>query len=110
MSEKQDNRPGIAASLYKPLSERDVGRIIEEALRVLEKSGMLVYSDTARSAFEKAGAVVDAEQPLVRLPRSLVEDAIASNPSSITLYSRDGAGEQQGSFRNRWNSDLCSRS
>jgi len=91
MSEKQDNRPGIAASLYKPLSERDVGRIIEEALRVLEKSGMLVYSDTARSAFEKAGAVVDAEQPLVRLPRSLVEDAIASNPSSITLYSRDGS-------------------
>jgi len=52
---------------------------------------MLVYSDTARSAFEKAGAVVDAEQPLVRLPRSLVEDAIASNPSSITLYSRDGS-------------------
>lgn len=91
MTEKKDNQPGITASLYKPLSERDVNRIVEEALRILEKSGMLVYSDTARSVFEKAGAAVDAERPLVRLPRSLVEDAIASNPSSITLYSRDGS-------------------
>jgi len=90
ITEKKNNQPGIAASLYKPLSERDVNRIVEEAFRVLEKSGMLVYSDTARRVFEKAGAAVDAEQPLVRLPRSLVEDAIASNPSSITLHSRDG--------------------
>lgn len=28
---------------------------------------------------------------MVRLPRAVVEDAIASNPSSITLHSRDGA-------------------
>ena len=91
MSKQRDNHPGIAATLYKPLSEGDVERIVEEALRILEKSGMLVYSDTARDAFRKAGAFVDAEQPLVRLPRPLVEDCIASNPSSITLYSRDGS-------------------
>jgi len=91
MSKQRDNHPGIAASLYKPLSEGDVDRIVEEALRILDKSGMLVYSDTARDAFRKAGAFVDAEQPLVRLPRPLVEDCIASNPSSITLYSRDGS-------------------
>ena len=86
----QVHQPGIAACLYKPLSQADVGRIIEEAFRVLESSGMLVYSRSAREAFEKAGAVVDTERPLVRLPRSLVEDSVASNPSSITLYSRDG--------------------
>ena len=91
MSKQRDNHPGIAATLYKPLSEGDVERIVEEALRILEKSGMLVYSDTARDAFRKAGAFVDAEQPLVRLPRPLVEDCVASNPSSITLYSRDGS-------------------
>jgi len=91
MSKQRDNHPGIAASLYKPLSEGDVDRIVEEALRILDKSGMLVYSDTARDAFRKAGAFMDAEQPLVRLPRPLVEDCIASNPSSITLYSRDGS-------------------
>jgi len=91
MNAKRNNQPGLAASLYKPLSQVDVKKIIEEAFRVLEKSGMFVYSETARSAFAEAGAVVDNEQPLVRLPRSLVEDAVASNPSSITLYSRDGS-------------------
>jgi trimethylamine--corrinoid protein Co-methyltransferase len=91
MREKRDSQPGLAASLYKPLSPGDVGRIIDEAFRVLEKSGMLVYSQTAREAFRRAGAAVDAGQPLVRLPRKLVEDCIASNPSGITLYSRDGS-------------------
>lgn len=82
--------PGIKASYYKPLSETDVKKIAEAAFNVLEKSGMAVYSPMAREAFKKAGADVDEETNIVRLPRSLVEDAIDSNPSSITLYSRDG--------------------
>jgi trimethylamine--corrinoid protein Co-methyltransferase len=90
MNSKSSSRPGMPASLYRPFSATDVKKIIEEALRILERSGMLVYSSTARAAFERAGALVEAEKALVRLPRALVEDAIASNPSSITLYSRDG--------------------
>ena len=81
--------PGIPASPYKPLSESDVRKIADAAFEVLEKSGMAVYSPTAFEAFKTAGADVDAENQIVRLPRGLVEDAIVSNPSSITLYSRD---------------------
>ena len=81
---------GIPASLYRPLRGADVRRIAEAALEVLARSGMAVYSQTAFDAFRSAGAEADAETRIVRLPRSLVEDAIASNPSSITLYSRDG--------------------
>ena len=81
---------GIPASLYRPLRGADVRRIAEAALEVLARSGMAVYSRTAFDAFRSAGAEADAETRIVRLPRSLVEDAIASNPSSITLYSRDG--------------------
>jgi trimethylamine--corrinoid protein Co-methyltransferase len=51
---------------------------------------MAVYSSTAFEAFRAGGADVDADTKTVRLPRRLVEDAIASNPSSITLYARDG--------------------
>ena len=83
--------PGIRASWYRPLGENDVRRIADAAFEVLEKSGMAVYSPTAFEAFKAAGAVVDEESHIARLPRSLVEDCIASNPSSITLYSRDGA-------------------
>lgn len=82
--------PGIPSSLYRPLSEGDVKKIAEAAFRVLEKGGMAVYSKSARDALKKAGATVDESTSTVKLPRGLVEDAIDSNPSSITLYSRDG--------------------
>jgi len=90
MSEPKHLRPGLSASPYKPLRESEVRKIANAAFEVLEKSGLLVYSPTAFDAFEKAGAIVDASSRTVRLPRSLVEDAVRSNPSSVTLYSRDG--------------------
>ena len=90
LTEPDHTLPGIRASWYRPLGESDVRRVADAAFEMLEKSGMVVYSPTAFEAFKAAGAVVDEESRIARLPRSLVEDCIASNPSSITLYSRDG--------------------
>lgn len=90
MSENGKKAEIHRASLYKPLSEEAVRTIADNALRVLSESGMAVYSDTAFEVFKTAGAVADPGTRIVKLPRSLVEDAIAANPSSITLYSRDG--------------------
>lgn len=84
-------KPGLQSSLYQPLAQGDIERIASAAFEVLEKSGMAVYSKSAREAFRNAGATVDEESGVVRLPRGLVEDAIASNPSSVTLYGRDEA-------------------
>ena len=84
-------KPGIQSSLYQPLSESDVARIADAAFEVLEKSGVAVYSKSARNAFQTAKACVDENTGIVRLPQSLVEDAVASNPSSVTLYGRDDA-------------------
>jgi len=81
---------GLRSSLYRPLRLKDVDRIVNDAFKVLEQSGMLVFSKTARQAFADAGAEVDDVTCRVKIPRSLVEDAIDSNPSSVTLYSRDG--------------------
>ncbi|MBN1443131.1 MAG: trimethylamine methyltransferase family protein [Planctomycetes bacterium] len=81
---------GLSSSLYRPLAEGDVERIIREAMRILEKAGLLVYSKTARTALRAAGAEVDEATCAVKMPRGLVEEAIASNPSSITLCSCDG--------------------
>jgi trimethylamine---corrinoid protein Co-methyltransferase len=85
--------PGLRTALYQPLGEGAVQKIAEAAFQVLAKSGMAVYSDTALEAFRRAGAQIDGESRTVRLSRALLEDAIASNPSSITLYSRDGAAD-----------------
>ena len=90
MKNLERQEPGLRSSLYRPLSGSDVRKIVDGALRILEKSGLAVYSPSAFRAFKEAGADTDAETQLVRLPRSLVEDAVASNPSSITLFSRDG--------------------
>jgi trimethylamine--corrinoid protein Co-methyltransferase len=79
----------LQSNLYRPLKENEVKKIADEAFRVLEKGGMLVYSETAREAFSAAGADVDNSSCRVHLPRELVEDAIALNPSSITLCGRD---------------------
>lgn len=86
-------RPGIPASPYRPLADAAVKKIAEAAFRVLEKSGMAVYSPTGFDALRKAGASVDEGTRIVRMSRSLVEDAIASSPESITLFSRDGKGD-----------------
>ena len=85
-------KPGLRSSLYQPLTESDIRRIADSAFEVLEKSGMAVYSQTARDALVRAGAQVSQDDPLIlRLPRAVVEDAVASNPSSITLHGRDDA-------------------
>jgi len=93
MARLPHEQPGIRASLYRPLSRSNVRRVAEAAFEVLERSGMAVYSPTAFEAFRAAGARVDEETRVVRLPRSLVEDAVASNPSSVTLYSRNGEND-----------------
>jgi trimethylamine--corrinoid protein Co-methyltransferase len=90
VSEMEPNPVGIRSSLYKPLSAADVTQIANAAFEVLEKSGVAVYSEEALRAFEKIGADIDRETHVVKLSRALIEDAIASNPSSITLHSRDG--------------------
>jgi len=90
LSKLKHQIPGIPASPYRPLDGDGVRRIADAALAVLAESGMAVYSDTAFDALRAAGAQADAESRVVRFPRSLVEDAVDSNPSSLTLFSRDG--------------------
>ncbi len=89
MEKLEHQQAGIPAQLYKPLDDQAVTRIADAAFEVLGRSGVAVYSKTATEALRVAGAEVDEATRIVRLPRSLVEDAIASNPSSITLCGRD---------------------
>ena len=79
---------GIKGGLYKPLSDSDQQYIIDEAIGLLERSGIHVYSEKARNYLAKAGAEVAEDGLTVRFPRSLVEDAIASAPSRVVLHGR----------------------
>jgi trimethylamine--corrinoid protein Co-methyltransferase len=74
---------------YRPLTEGDVQRLHEGALTVLEKAGVQVYTDTGFDCFRRAGAVVDEAARVVRLPRAMVEDALAAAPHRLVLCGRE---------------------
>jgi len=90
MNKERHREAGLNGSHYRPLRPADIGKISHAALEILEHSGMTVYSETAFRTLRRAGAKGDEGTRIVKFPRSMVEDAIASNPSSVTLYSRDG--------------------
>jgi trimethylamine--corrinoid protein Co-methyltransferase len=60
-------------------------------LEVLSRTGVFVEDDEAREIFATAGAEVDREKNVVRLPAHLVEDAVRSAPSTVVLCGRDPA-------------------
>jgi len=83
-----NTKGGIKGGLYKPLSDSDQQYIINEAIGLLGRSGMRVYSEKAQKYLVGAGAEVAEDGLTFRLPRSLVEDAIASAPSRVVLHGR----------------------
>ena len=78
---------GLVGGQYKPLTEEEVERIHAASLEVLSRTGVQVDEPDALVLFKKAGA--DVVENRVRLPRSLVEDAIDKAPSRVVLAGRD---------------------
>jgi trimethylamine--corrinoid protein Co-methyltransferase len=68
-----------------------VGRVIDEALRVLERTGVHIEDERALARLGRLGMVTDAATGRVKFPRAVVERALASAPSSLTLHDREGA-------------------
>lgn len=80
---------GLETRSYQPLSERDVKRIHEASLSVLEHTGIEVLPSKAREVFAQAGALVDEDANRVRIPRSMVEDGISKACNRFTLAGRE---------------------
>ncbi len=80
---------GLVGGQYKPLTDAQVQRFHEAALSILERTGVQVEEPEALRLFQEAGAMVDGEASCVRLPRSLVEDAVDWAPSRVVLAGRD---------------------
>ncbi len=71
------------------LSQQDKEKIFNAALRVLEDTGMQLQHEDALRLVKEAGCVLEGEQT-VKIPRALVEQAIASAPENIPVYNREG--------------------
>jgi trimethylamine---corrinoid protein Co-methyltransferase len=73
------------------LSPADKDALHQRVLHVLEHVGVGVRSGAALSLLAEAGAVVDEERRIAKLPPSLVEDCLRRAPGRIRLAGRDPA-------------------
>ncbi|EHL09091.1 trimethylamine methyltransferase [Desulfitobacterium hafniense DP7] len=73
---------------YTVITEEECEKIIASALRILEKTGILVKTEEIRNLFQEHGCQVEGE--LVRIPADLVKSSIQSTPQEVVLYDRFG--------------------
>jgi trimethylamine--corrinoid protein Co-methyltransferase len=83
------NQQAYGTTMFQILSEDQIEQIYFAALDVLEISGARIFHKEALEKFEKSDAVV-TEKDRVRVPTSLVEQALRSCPSKAALTDRNG--------------------
>jgi len=71
------------------LSQEQVERIHTASLEILEKIGMLVRNENARSIFNRFGCQVDNQAQIVKFPPSIIEYYQGMFPATFTFYGRD---------------------
>jgi len=79
----------VQGGSYRPLSIADLRKIHEASLELLIEVGINVLSDKVFKLFQKAGARVDSEKRLVKIPYGIVQRCLQSTPKEITLYGRE---------------------
>jgi trimethylamine--corrinoid protein Co-methyltransferase len=78
---------------FELLSEEFIKQILEEALIVLEKTGIFVENKEALDLFSAAGTKIDPQTQRVFISRELVNSSLSSTPSVISLFDRTGEKE-----------------
>jgi trimethylamine--corrinoid protein Co-methyltransferase len=81
-------RPGMSGGTFKPLSDAEVQLIHIAALDALEEIGLADAPQSGVDYMVAAGAILGDDGRL-RFPRTLVEDTVARQAKSMTLYARD---------------------
>ncbi len=71
------------------MSEDTLYKIHLDTLDVLEYTGIFVESEAAMAVYEEHGCRVDWDKKIVRIPGSVVEDAIRKAPPKVLLAGRD---------------------
>jgi trimethylamine---corrinoid protein Co-methyltransferase len=69
------------------LSADELESIHVASLTILERIGMDIWDDQARSMWRDAGATVDESERHVWFPQELIEDLMSHVPSEFTLHS-----------------------
>ncbi len=74
---------------FQVLSPAEVERIHAASMEILDQVGIKVPYQTARDYYREAGAVVDDQAQMVKIPEKLVDWAVEQAPSEFKLYGGD---------------------
>jgi trimethylamine--corrinoid protein Co-methyltransferase len=72
------------------LSDDLLMKIIEEGFALLMNPGIQVHNDEALDLMAEAGAQVDMETKIAKIPEKIARQALATRPSEFYLYDLDG--------------------
>ncbi|MGB8953279.1 MAG: trimethylamine methyltransferase family protein [Candidatus Aminicenantales bacterium] len=75
------------------LSRELIDKIIKESFWILEKQGVFIENQEALTLLEAAGVKTDRAAQRVFISEKLVQDTLASAPSSLKMYDRSGEKE-----------------
>ncbi|MCK8823725.1 trimethylamine methyltransferase family protein [Fuchsiella alkaliacetigena] len=78
------NLKANASTVLEVLSDEQCQEILSAAMQVLEQTGVVYHYQEALEIMEDAGCYVDGNR--VRIPTKLVEKALRTVPSRVTLY------------------------
>ena len=70
------------------LSDADRDQVHEKTIRILAETGVRVASELGRDYLKKAGAGVDENTNIVRIPRKMLEESLAAAPKKFSLGAR----------------------
>jgi len=71
------------------LTEKEIEAIRDASLRILRDTGVLAHRDEILRILSEAGARVDLERRVARLPETLVMDSVAQAGKRYILYGRE---------------------
>jgi len=78
---------------FRVLSDRQIEKVYQATLECLNRTGVNVRNAEARDMLAAAGARVDGVR--VRIPPHIIQDGVAANPRSFTIWGRDGKHRMQ---------------
>lgn len=87
-TEMRPVRAGLSGGRYKPLTDEDIARIHEAALRALEEIGLIDAPQSGIEVMTAFGAIM-GEDGRLKFPRAVVEKALGMACRDITLCGRD---------------------
>lgn len=85
----RSSRSSFGSAQFRILSDNQIEDLHLATLETMKRTGVRIYSEEGVELLRKAGADA-SDGNRCRIPSHLVESAIRSAPSSITLYTRDG--------------------